>query len=814
MSEGNYPCPGSPVRHGLARLGIFAFACGAILLYRLSVLPPWQWLIVSIITVFLIFIASRSGKFLALWCVVLGLAVGLGWAGLHSWARLAERMPPSLEGQRLAVSGYLCDVPSVGSFHSVRFSFCVTEWHVREVASDAGLRLPSLLRLSWYGASPADLPGRRLRLEVTLKRPHGTLNSAGFRYEDWLFRKGYRATGSVKSVAEDLRVPCGIRCTYQGVYAGAVSWVNREFGDADHFPLIASLIVGYRGYLDDAQWDVLKATGTIHLVAISGLHLGLVALGAGFIARRLFLLLPGGLMSESGSRSGTFALVLLCCLLYALTAGFTVPTQRALVMVAVASWSVLLGREQSPWLALLMALVAVLLLDPFAPLDQGFWLSFGAVSVLVWSFAGRFKQAGWLKSLLIAQCAIFAGLWPVLALQGQGQPLMGAVANLLAIPWVSLVVMPVLAFAAAIAGLVPDASADLIPVVDAVLGSLWFFLDWAAFCGVPELQPPDSILLLLAPLVLLIVIVPWGPWRVAGVSALCVWFLQAPEAVETGNPYVSDPEVHIWDVGQGLSVLVRHQRDVLLYDTGPAVPGVFSSVESTLLPSLAALGVRRIDTLVVSHGDNDHSGGLQRLVEALPVGAVVSGEPGVVQGKLSAADIQVSPCEEGESRTLGRLTIRYWRNPVAEEGNDASCVVTVLDDKTGAEWILPGDITGESETAFLQYRSAISDPSDVSERLVLAPHHGSKTSSTHAWVETLSPDYVIYSAGYHHRFGHPHPDVVARYRESGAVSLNTACSGMIMVRSAANRMILKEIRDQAPFWISAPGLTRDDCKIP
>ncbi|KAA1175208.1 DNA internalization-related competence protein ComEC/Rec2 [Marinobacter salinexigens] len=794
--------------------GVFAFACGAILLYRLTVLPPWEWFIVAMVAVFLICYALRAALPGCILVCILGLVLGVSWTAWHAGNRLSQQLPSSMEGERLTVSGYLCDIPSVGGFRSVRFSLCVTHWHTPSSGNKNAPNLPRRIRLSWYGTALTDLPGHRMTMEVVLKRPHGTLNGAGFRYEDWLFRQGYRATGTVKAASLNESVPCGIHCTYRKSHAELVLWVQRAFGEARQFPLISSLMVGYRGYLTDTHWDVLKATGTIHLVAISGLHLGLIALGAGFFCRRVLLLIPGRWVSEGRIRVLSFVLVVVSCLVYGLAAGFTVPTQRALVMVTVAGWSLLVAQEQTPWSAWVLALVSVLLLDPFAPLDQGFWLSFVAVSVLIWVFSGRFRQVSWIKGLLIAQLAIFAGLWPVLEGLGQGQPLAGAAANLLAIPWVSFVVMPVVILSGLLVAVFPAAMNVAIPLLDLVLGGLWDALVWVASWPVPEFRLPVPLLAASAVMVLLMVWVPWIRLQLACAGILGVTLVSMWDESGQVNPYVETPEVRIWDVGQGLSVLVRHQRDVLLYDTGPEVPGLFSSVESTVLPELRRLGVKRIDTLVISHGDNDHAGGMEMLVEGVEVGSIVSGEPGVVRERLGHAEAGVTLCKQGMSAKVGRLTTGYWRYKSGIEGNDASCVLSIRDHEFGHEWILPGDITVRSEQAYINDRRRYGDLAIPGKRLVVAPHHGSKTSSSQAWVEDLRPDYVVYSAGYRHRFGHPHKDVVARYREVGATPLNTACSGMITVSAGVNAMIIREIRDSAPFWIKAPGLARDQCKIP
>ncbi|MBC7182915.1 MAG: MBL fold metallo-hydrolase, partial [Marinobacter sp.] len=248
-------------------------------------------------------------------------------------------------------------------------------------------------------------------------------------------------------------------------------------------------------------------------------------------------------------------------------------------------------------------------------------------------------------------------------------------------------------------------------------------------------------------------------------------------------------------------------RKVLVYDTGPAVPGVFSAVESTLLPNLRAEGIRRIDTLVVSHADSDHAGGLAELSDKIKIRRVVAGEAGVIRAQLPG--LAVGSCETA-TETLGALTIDYWQEKPTSEGNDASCVVRILHAESGTEWIFPGDITGRVEAGYLAHLGA----GNESRRVVIAPHHGSKTSSSEQWVRSLAPDRVIYTAGYRHRYGHPHSSVTARYRRSGAAQLNTACSGSILMTLVDNRLAVKEMRGEAPFWISGAGLARDQCKIP
>ncbi|WP_420844505.1 DNA internalization-related competence protein ComEC/Rec2 [Marinobacter sediminum] len=815
LSENSITRPGSASGRGLAVAGAFAFSCGVILLYWLSMLPPSEWIVASFITAFCIAFRARQYPLRRMAVLSMALIIGLAWASWHAAGRLAERLPAGMEGQRLSVSGYVCDIPSPGSFNSLRFSFCVTQWHQRPHSSSQTLELPQFLRLAWYGQAERRLPSHRLRLELVLKRPHGALNDAGFRYEDWLFRKGYRATGTVREAVPDHAVVCSLKCRYHEAHHWIANWVERRFASADHRPLISSLLVGDRGHLTPAHWQVLQATGTIHLVAISGLHLGLIALGAGFLVRRLLLALPLTWIGEVGQRRCLFFAVMICCLVYALMAGFTVPTQRALLMVWVGGWSLLFARQLPAWQAWVWALAAVLLLDPFAPLDQGFWLSFGAVAVLIWVFAAGLRPLGWFGTLLLAQGALFAGLWPLLQVFGQGQPLIGGLANLLAIPWVSLVVMPGLIGGAVVVAIVPAAFEMVVPFCDGLMGMLWVVLTYLAELPSPVIEVGPGEVMGLAGLVLLLVKVPTPGGGICAGLLFMVWLamLQSP-ASQRPNPHLVEPELRVWDVGQGLAVLVRHQDKVLLYDTGPAVPGVFSAVESTLLPNLKALGVHRIDTLVISHADSDHSGGLATLASSIQIGKLVTGEVLAVREKLGeASGLVVQPCALADE-ALGGLHIYYWQTGSSPTGNDASCVVRIEHPPSRTEWLLPGDISAATEALYLSYLRGRGALAADATRLVLAPHHGSKTSSSPQWVSALTPDVVIYSSGYRHRYGHPHSSVTARYRNRGVSAFSTACSGMLVAVIEDNRLTIKEKRLDTPFWIGAKGQARDECAIP
>lgn len=789
----------------MARVGLAGFACGVILLYSLAVLPPPRWLISATAIPFLILMATKSPLARGVAVLAVGVLAGMLWTAWQADARQQAILPASLEGTPVDVSGYLCDVPSTGSFNSVRFAFCVERWHLPEGSEPPQpSQMPGKLRLAWYGeAATLQLP-QRLRLKVVLKRPHGSVNPEGFRYESWLYRKGFGATGTVRELAPDSSVECLLDCRYQRWRRGLVEAASERLSRARHFPLITSLMIGYRGHMEPGHWDVLKATGTIHLVAISGLHLGLIAAGAGFVCRRLLLHLPQGVVPPARLRGMVFLCVAFASTAYALAAGFSVPTRRALIMVIIAGWVLLGARRTGAFAGLLGALVLVLLSDPFSPLDQGFWLSFGAVSVLVLLFSHRLRQAGWLQGLLLAQLAVFAALWPILAYLDQPQVAAGFVANLFAIPWVSLVVMPALVLGALLMAISPLTDDLVIGVLDLVFGVLWQGLSWLAGMNVSLPAPGVPTLLLLSVVVMVALLVPFRGFRLAAGCLVALWMtmiLVRGASTDIGNTPVEHPELWVWDVGQGLSVMVRDQDHVLVYDTGPALEGVYSAVDSVLIPNLRALGVRHIDTLVISHGDSDHAGGLPLFFDHFDVGRVVTGEPERVSGLLPGGpDVVVEPCARHGTLAMGSLELSFWRSPGEVEGNDASCVLSIRPASSAVEVILPGDITRRVEAMFL------SDHREEGKRfrVVLAPHHGSSTSSSEQWVREMAPGLVVFSAGYRHRFGHPHPDVVGRYESAGSRLLNTATSGALHLVLQRDAVSVEEARAQTPFWIRKP----------
>lgn len=742
-------------------LGLAALFAGLVTPLSFPALPP-PWLVGLAVLVGLAAMLHRQSRPLA------PFMLGLVWAlAYHHWV-LSERLPTSLDNQRVVFTGTITGLPEPTG---LGWRFLIEDARLL----DTGESLP-LIRAHWY-AGPVVQPGERWRFEGSLRRPRGMSNPGGFDYEAWLYAQGIGAVASVRSgdIAE----------------SGASSlsdWrrrVRERLGEtlsaqAGGHRLIA-LVVGDRSVLDDRDWDILQATGTGHLMVISGLHVGMVAAAVFGLVSMIGWL---GLLRVPWPQQWLAApLALAAAALYAGLAGFAVPTQRALLMVALLLLARLRYRQINPWIFWLAALCTVAALAPAAPLRAGFWLSFVAVGLLLLGMGGRLAIRGLWWRWGRAQWVIFVGLWPWLLLWGMPGSLTAPVVNLVAIPWVSLLVVP-----AALLGTLADllgGSSWLLVMAAYALNGLFSLLELAASWQGPVAQPfpgwgnwligLSGALMLVSPLSRVL--------RIPALSCLLVLFIPPVARPEAGAFRVT-----VLDVGQGLSVLVQTRSRVLLYDTGARLRSGFDLGEAVVSPALQELGVRHIDLLLLSHADNDHAGGAAAVMQRFPTRRVLSGQASEL------AELDAQPCEPGESWKWDDVEFRivYSAAPPAP-ANERSCVLHVVG-KHGSV-LLPGDLGIRGEYQMLE--------ASLQSELLLAPHHGSRTSSSYAFIRAVSPRWVVFSSAYHSPFGHPHPQVVERYRELRAEPVYTARSGALQFDFGTDDpgMISWQWRDEMRrFW--------------
>ncbi|MBL8472719.1 MAG: DNA internalization-related competence protein ComEC/Rec2 [Rhodocyclaceae bacterium] len=740
--------------------------------------------------------SRADGRRLSL--VLIGaFCAGYAWASGYAAWRLADALAPRLEGQDVVVTGVVAGLPQ-NFERGTRFDF--------EVES-APSGVPRHLLLAWYRSAlhedAEEQPawrgvraGERWRFTVKLKQPHGLMNPHGFDYEAWLFVRGVRATGYVRGAAGAERlaefvwrpalVVERLRELLRSRYQGALP-------DAPYAGVLVALALGDQHAIPPAQWQVFARTGLTHLMSISGLHITMVAglvyslIWALWVRLpRLVCRYPARLAAALGGWCAAGA--------YSLLAGFEVPAQRTFYMLSVVALALLAGRAQSLSRVLALALGVVLVLDPSAVLAPGTWLSFGAVGFLTYAAAGRTRRPHWFAEWLRAQWAVTLGGLPILLLMFQQFSVVSPLANAVTIPAISLVVTPLVLAAAVLpadlllqlAHLITALTMSGVERLAALPAAVWQQHApplWAAACGVA-----GCVLLLL----------PRGlPGRGVGLVLLAPMLLVLP-----ARPQPGDMRVTVLDVGQGLAVHVATATHDLLFDSGPRYGLDTDAGNRVILPYLRAEGVRRLDMLTVSHRDRDHSGGMNSVLAALPVAVFASSLAPAERPAPSASRMQA--CSDGlhwewdgvRFDFLHPAAASYARTDV--KSNDMGCVLRVA--AAGGTALIAADIEAVSEGRLLALHRG-----ELAADLLVAPHHGSRTSSTPEFIAAVAPRAVVFTVGYKNRFRHPAPDVVERYRTLGTALARSDYDGAVRADFSSAGMELQALRSaRRRYWQALP----------
>ena len=677
-----------------------------------------------------------------------------------------------------------------------RFSFAIDPNDKRQGQPD--LRL---LLLSWYSNEANSLvSGDRCSFIVRLRRPRGLVNSAGFDYQSWLLQQGHSAVGSVRSLEQN----CASSTAFESRLGRLRSSIQSSINTADitNNGILVALSVGSKKQLSD-QWDNLARLGIVHLVVISGLHIGLVAALCTWLGYGLsrLLLLQGQLQVGRWLPS---VLGFLGAGYYSLLAGFSLPSQRALIAVAVVMLARLLYRRISPVGCLLWALLLIAIDQPLAVLGAGFWLSFLAVALLLLWFLPWHPVAirSRFRSVVGAQFGLMVALLvPSLLYMGKASWLAPMV-NIVAVPWISLVTVPLCVFASLLFSVSEAAAIFLWRLADYSVSALWLVLDLV----------PQSMGLMTSPVAIDIWLILGATVAVFGLlmptGLRGKWLCCLPVCALLVAPVTAmSLRLTVLDMGQGLGLMLETQNRTLVYDTGPAFGSGFNGGSGVIAPYLRSRGINYIDLLIVSHGDNDHAGGYEGLLQSVNVGDQVFGKDFLPTAKQSEGhsncysgqrwiwSSQSSPStKESEPIYLSILS------PPADSsliGNNSSCVLLI-------EWqdqrvLVPGDIERAAEIALIaESTPQLKGPMT----LLVAPHHGSKTSSTAEFVTMLEPENVIFSAGYRHHFGHPHPQVVGRYQAAGSRMWSTAEHGAISFvwDQSGRAKVVSARRDEWRVW--------------
>lgn len=764
----------SVAKPGAARTTvILAFVAGALWVQQWAALPAAGWCLAAFPA---LACWLRYPRYRALYAGILGVCWAMSWG---HW-RLQTAVPEAMAGKDLVVEGYIASIPDAHE-RGFRFDFAVEGYP--ELEWSVARKLPRLARLSWYGSEnrsvPAFLPGEYWRLTVRLKPPHGFMNPGAFDYEAWLFGQGIRATGYVRAGADNRRLRETSRFALQRLRQEILERIRTLAPAGEYTGLVTALAIGHQSDITREQWQLLADTGTTHLISISGLHVSMVAGLCYLLAYWLHvLLLPVFAVQWPAQRSG--AVAGLCGALgYSALAGFALPTVRSLLMLSVVFGALLCYRQLRPWQALLTALALVAALDPFALNGASFWLSFGAVAVLIYLLSGRFRAHVAGESALYRRCrhwgyvqfAIIPALIPLTLFWFGRGALTAAVANVIAIPWVSGAVVPVILLATAATFVSEAAAGAMFAAAILMLEWLWAALQWLSQLpyGQWAQHPPRPAILALAVFGLIWLFGPRGvPGRWAGIACLLPLFWHYPE----GPGAEGDLWLTVLDVGQGTAVVVQTQRHALLYDAGPRFSGSFDAGAAAVVPYLRARGLRTLDMLVVSHSDNDHQGGVESVLREIPARTVLAGEPERYPAGLPPA----RPCVRGQRWQWDGVDFEIL-SPAPGSGtggNNASCVLSIAG--PGGSILLSGDI--EQETEHLLWAQGALRPVDI----LLVPHHGSRSSSTPPFVAALRPRYAVATADYRNRYGFPKAEVTDRYREAGATLLVTGYTGAVQFR--------------------------------
>jgi competence protein ComEC len=749
-----------------AALGALAGCCLVLCLPRW---PGWPVLLVGCALAVGIAALLRAWWSLAVAASVAGTAWTLDGA-------LADRLDPALEGESLSVRGTVVSVPQ-GSLEALRFRFAPGH-----EARAPERRLPGVVELTWYEAPGRVEPGERLQLEVKLRRPRGFSNPGGYDNEARMLREHIGASGYVRfgtrlGRAEDAawRHPVLIA-------RGRVDAVVREvLGARPAAGIVAGLAVGLQDALSREQWLTLARSGTTHLMAISGLHIAMVAavaawIGASLQRWRQRFGAPGA------QRDAAVVAGALAALAYSLLAGWSVPTQRTMVMIALGALALALRRRVGIADGLGACLLTVLVLDPLAPLAPGFWLSFGAVAAILFAATGYVHAPSAVAGYLRVQFVVTVGLVPLLAGSFGAVSLVAAFVNLYAVPLYTLVVVPAVLLSCAVAVVSTDLGAPLLHATATLIEITWPLLEvpasWSLATWFIAALDITAWCALVAGAVAALSPLP-ATGRLAGVALVVAACLTRPAPVPAGEASIT-----MLDVGQGLAVVVETRHHALLYDAGPSFRSGSDTGQIVVLPFLRHRGVRSLDVLAVSHDDDDHAGGVASVLSMLPVRRLVLG-PSLPTDRFGGVGppMPVARCRRGDRWQWDGVTFE-WLHPGAEthaRDNDSSCVLRVS--AGGRTLLVAGDVEARAESKLLEATTLV--PVDV----LVAPHHGSRTSSTAAFVEACRPAWVVYAVGHRNRWGFPAARVVERYDAAGARSLRTSASGAITFRLRPGRPV-------------------------
>lgn len=727
-----------------------SFLCGVCILQTVAHLPSLMILLMGILVTFCFSMRFAPLKYVTV------ILLGAFYADWYAATLIQFQLPTSVEGKPVFVRGIITSLPEKTEFGH-RFELSLIELNgVKTSHVNVRLVAPTFYPLQ---------VGDEWVWQVKMKRLRGLQNPGGFDFEAWALQKGIRATGYVLTNHAN-------RVLSHHVYAYAITrfrqYIQQQLTTMPiTSPWMSALMIGERNNIPAEAWDVLRKTGTNHLMVIAGLHIGLVGGFVYALTRRIVCLIPQ-IMLKIPAQEMSVMTATLICFCYALLSGLALPSQRSILMLIPFTLAVLMRRSLSGWQGWSIALMLVLMINPLVVLNESFWLSFATIALILYGMSSRLAPQGWWWHWGRVQWVIGFGLIPLSFSLFQETSVISFIVNTIAIPWLGLIILPLCLLSLILLLLSPFLATYLIAFTTLQINALWAVLVFFSTLPIAawHVAIPNWLIFFTTIIGVLYLLLPSGiPGKWLGI----VWCLPLL-TYEPPRPSAGEFWVSVIDVGQGLSVIVETQHHVLLYDTGPGLLNSLNAGENNIIPALRSLSINHLNTIVISHGDNDHLGGLRSILSVIPTQEVMTSVPDKIHFD------KIKSCVAGGEWNWDGVsfTMLYPETTQSSRGNDSSCVLKVGNQSN--QLLLPGDIEKFSE-AFLVKNNR----DQLKSSVLIAPHHGSKTSSTDAFINAVNPSIVIFSTGYRNRYHLPHPSIVARYHHHSVRDINTVNSGYVKI---------------------------------
>lgn len=739
-----------------------AFLLGDLYLQTFSALPSTVWVLLTLAAGGVFFFLLH--KKISYSYLPFAFLFGLFWSSWYAHQHLSWSLNKSWEGVPLVATGYVASIPQS---NGQQMSF---DFKLETLTFNQEVNVPhALIKLSLRNPKPALHVGDKWRFIVRLKRIHTTQNIAAFDFEKWSLEKGLRATGSVVPNTEKVLLNHSIFFhpidQYRQWLLGKITHILPQTKTSSW---LLALMIGERQNIPQKDWEILRKTGTNHLMAIAGLHIGVVAGLTNFIVSWCFRRRQVWLLKLPAQYAGALAAIVMAWF-YSALAGFALPTERACLMLSIYLLILLAKRNTSAWTSWSIAVIIILFLNPLAVLSESFWLSIGTIALIIYGMSGRLAQETYWWKWGRAQWVIGLGLIPLSLIFFQQCSLISFFANSIAIPWLSFLILPLCFLSMVLLFISPYVAHLCLLLADKSLAYLWDLLVWFSQFdfAVWNHSIASPIIFIIITIGFIILLLPAGvPGR--GLAFICflpLFITSAP------RPKAGDYCLNLLDVEQGLSVVVQTKNHILVFDTGAKINDEIDMGKNVVVPFLSNLDIQKIDLLVVSHGDNDHSGGVRALQEAFQIDSIMTSVPDKTTSPVTEL------CLAGYHWRWDEVDFEflYPGTQDLQLGNDSSCVLKV---SNGTHSVL---LTGDIEE-YAERRILLNNAEKLSSDILVAPHHGSKTSGISEFISAVHPSIVLYATGYRNKYHFPHAPIIKAYESIGAQQFETAQTGMMQFK--------------------------------